>query len=221
MAQAMTPEQALQTIAAVRDYRERLTARAAGIVWLVWGLALSFQAFAALFVEFPGLGADVVEGDGAGGMMAGGVWLEAAAVLIMVAAGAALTNAVWRAHALETERPHAPWIPYVSALALAITFIALVTASNMLLDVGPDGIGFAPLALFAAAGAVAIAVLQRHRVPMLPGLLGALALLNLFVFGRFLPYPQDLDTQAWGAAVMALSAIVVYSAVGLWTMRKA
>ena len=55
----------------------------------------------------------------------------------------------------------------------------------------------------------------------LPGLLGALLLLNLFVFARFLAYPQDLDVQAWGAAIIALSPVVVYSLVGAWTMRKA
>lgn len=218
---AMTPEQALQTVASVRAYRERLTARAAGIVWMVWGLALSFQAFAALFAEFPALGADVVEGDGPGGMMAGGWALEIVAIVLMVFCGGGLTNAVWRAHALDAERQHAAWIPYAAGLGIAVLFVALLTASNRLADVGPDGIAFAPLALFAAVGAVAIAVLQRRRVPMLPGLLGSLLLLNLFVFGRFLAFPQDHDTQSWGAAIMALAAITVYSAVGMWTMRKA
>ena len=218
---AMTPEEALQTVAGVRRYREHLTSRAAGIVWLVWGLALTFQAFVALFVEFPGRGADVVEGDGPGGMMANGWALEVLAIVLMIGSGAALTNAVWRAHALETERIHAPWIPYGAAVLLAAIFIAVPNLSNRFLDLGQTGIGFAPLALFAAAGAALIAVLQRHRVRMLPGLLGGLLLLNLFIFGRFLPFAQAHDTQAWGAAVMALSPLVVYGLVGLWTMRKA
>lgn len=220
---AMTPEEALQTVAQVRRYREHLTARAAGIVWMVWGLALSFHAFAALFVEAPGQGADVVEGGP--GLMANSWALELLVLLLMVGSAATLTNAIWRAHALELERTHAPWIPYAAALLVVLSIVALTFLSNQPEVWGKvrtvQGIGFAPLALLAAAGALAIAILQRRRVPMLPGLLGALLLLNLFVFGRFIAFPQDHDTQSWGAAVMALSSLVVYSAVGLWTMRKA
>lgn len=215
----MTPEQALQTISSVRDYRESLTARAAGIVWMVWGLALSFHAFAVLFVEFPGQGADVTQ-DGTG-IMANGWALELTALVVMVASAAALTNAVWRGHALQAERTHAAWIPYIAGLVVVLVMGSMTTLSNMMGEFGPLGINFAPLALLAAAGAVAIAVLQRRRVPMLPGLAGALVLLNLFVFGRFIAFGQDHDIQSWGAAIMALSAIVVYSVVGMWTMRKA
>ncbi|HUR26367.1 MAG TPA: hypothetical protein VM327_10185 [Candidatus Thermoplasmatota archaeon] len=219
----MTPEEALQTIASVRGYRERLTARAAGLVWMVWGLALSFHAFAALFVEFPGFGADVVEGDG---VMPGGWVLELIDIGVTIACAGILTNAIWRAHALETERTHAPWIPFAAGAGVILLMIALTLLSNQASttvghQLGPLGIAFAPLALLAAAGAVAIAVLQRRRVPMWPGMLGALVLLNLFVFGRFISYPQDVDTQSWGAAMMALSSIVVYFAVGTWTMRRA
>lgn len=218
-ATAMTPEEALQTIASVRAYRERLTARAAGLVWIVWGLALSFQAFAGLFVEMPGYGADVVDGEG---VMAGGWILELAVLLLAVGCGGFLTNAIWRAHALETDRPHPGWLPFVAGIGVILVMVSLTVLSNQVdRQLGPQGIGFSPLALLAAAGAVAIAVLQRRRVRMLPGLLGALVLLNLFIFARFLAYPQDFDTQAWGAAVMALSALVVYFAVGAWTMRKA
>jgi hypothetical protein len=220
---AMTPEEALQTVAGVRSYRERLTSRAAGIVWMVWGLALSFSAFAGLFVEYPGLGGDVVEGGP--GLMANAWLLEAIVLLVMVAVAATLTTAVWRAHALEAERSHAAWIPYVAGLLVVVAVVALTVLSNQPEIWGDrrtnQGIAFAPLALLASAGAAAIAVLQRHRVAILPGLVGSLLLLNLFVFGRFLSFPQDHDTQSWGAAIMALSAIVVYSAVGLWTMRKA
>lgn len=220
---AMTPEEALQTVAGVRQYRERLTARAAGIVWMVWGLALTFYSFLALFVEAPGQGTDVFEGKG---IMANGWILELVGLLLMVTWAGFVTNAVWQSHALEAERPHAAWIPFAAGVVVVVLIGALNTLSNQLVtaqghQVGPLGIAFAPLALLAAAGAVTIAVLQRRRVRMLPGLLGALALLNLFVWGRFLTFDQDFDTQSWGAAVMALSSLVVYSAVGAWTMRKA
>lgn len=220
---AMTPEEALQTVASVRGYRERLTGQAAGIVWLVWGMALTFHAFLVLFVESPGQGADVVTGTGT---LAKGWALELLGLVLMVGWAGFVTNAVWRSHALEAERPHAPWIPFAAGLAVVLVVGAINTLSNQLAtdagqQFGPLGIGFAPLAFLAAAGAVAIALLQRRRVRMLPGLLGALLLLNLFVWGRFLSFAQDFDTQSWGSAVMALSALVVYGAVGAWTMRKA
>lgn len=220
---AMTPEEALQTVAAVRGYRERLTGRAAGIVWMVWGLALTFYSFLVLYVEAPGQGTGATEG---GAIMANGWILELVGLLVMVAWAGLVTNAIWRSHALDAERPHAPWIPYAAGLLVVFVIGAANTLSNQLAteegqQFGPLGIAFAPLALLAAAGAVAIAALQRRRVRMLPGLLGALVLLNLFVWGRFIAFPQDFDTQSWGSAVMALSALVVYSAVGAWTMRKA
>lgn len=215
----MTPQEALQTIASVRGYRERLTARAAGLVWIVWGFALSFQAFAGLFVEMPGYGADVIAGQG---VMAGGWILELVVLVLAVGCAGFLTNAIWRAHALETDRPHPGWVPFVAGAGVILLMVSLTVLSNQTdQQLGPRGIGFSPLALLAAAGAVAIAILQRRRVRMLPGLLGALVLLNLFVFGRFVAYPQDFDTQSWGAAVMALSALVVYFLVGAWTMRRA
>ena len=216
---AMTAEEALQTVANVRTYREHLTARAAGIVWMVWGLALSFHAFAALFVESPGLGGDVV--DGGPGLMANAWAMELAILVVMVAVAGALTNAVWRGLALEAERDHPAWVPYVAGLLVVLSLGAVVFLTNAAGRFGPDGIAFAPLALLASVGAIAIATLQRRRVPVIPGLLGALVLANLFAFGRFLAFDQGHDTQSWGAGVMALSAVVVYSAVGLWTMRKA
>src|SRR5919108_608055 len=88
---AMSPQQALSTIANLRTYRETLTRRAAGIVWMVWGLALSFHAFAVVFVEFPGLGNDVAEGGA--GLVANSWALESAALVVMLAVGGALTNA--------------------------------------------------------------------------------------------------------------------------------
>jgi hypothetical protein len=215
----MSPQQALSTIANLRTYRETLTRRAAGIVWMVWGLALSFHAFAVVFVEFPGLGNDVAEGGA--GLVANSWALESAALVVMLAVGGALTNAVWRAHALETERTHPSWMPYLASALVVLGMGALVFLSNQAGQFDPQGIAFAPLALLAAAGAVAVAMLQRRRVSAMPGLVGALVLLNLFVFGRFLAFGQDFDTQVWGAAVMALSAVVVYSIVGLWTMRQA
>lgn len=218
-APAMTPEEALQTVASVRTYRERLTARAAGIVWMVWGLALSFHAFAALFVEYLGLGADVVEGGP--GLMRHAWLLELIILVVTVAVASALTNAVWRGLALEAERSHPAWVPYVAALLVILSLGAVVFLTNAAGQFGPSGIAFAPLALLAAVGAATIAVLQRHRVPVRAAAIGAVVLANVFVFGRFLSFDQGHDTQAWGAAVMALSAVVVYSAVGLWTMRKA
>lgn len=220
--QAMTPEEALQAVASVRGYRERLTARAAGIVWMVWGLALAFHGFAALFVEFPALGADVVDGNG---LMPGAKWMLLLAIAFTVYAGGMLTNAVWHAHALETDRTTPAWVAFAASGAVIAVLAGIVVGSNVLADslgqLGQRGIAFSPLALLAAGGAATIAILQRRRVAMLPGLLGALVLLNLFVFGRFLAFPQDSGTQAWGAAVMALSPILVYFTVASWTVRKA
>lgn len=213
-ATSMTPTEAIATLGSVRAYREHLTGRAAGIVWMVWGATLTLLAFQALFAEFGAWNRDVPP-------PALHWLLELAGTAIGVAFAGLATNAVWRAHALEAERMHARWIPFAAGAAVILGAAAIVIASNSIGFDGPRGLAFAPILLVAAAGAATIALLQRRRVRSTPGLATAGLLLALAVVTRFVPMPQDRDTQFWGAAILAWLPLIAYAAVGWWTARKA
>lgn len=206
---AMTPQDALTTLASLKGYRERLTAQAAGIVWMVWGLVVAIVGFVTFYAR-----GHVVEGtkEVAYGTMA-----------LTVAVGALLSNAVWRAHALETERPQPWWIPYLAGgLALAG-----VVAAEELLDallgevlrtrVGLTPLGFAPLNLAGAAGAFTIALLQRRRVRASPGITIGCILLAVYLIAKFGTWSQAPDTVFFASFGWAALCLVSYVSVGLWT----
>ncbi|MEA3203793.1 MAG: hypothetical protein QOI63_1472 [Thermoplasmata archaeon] len=204
---SMTPQQALASLAAVQGYRERLTAQAAGIVWMVWGLVVLAIGLATFY------GSDHAREE-----------VKPVAFALMgavVAAGALLTNAVWRAHALEAEA-HAPWVPYAAGLGTLAAVVGAVELVDWLLSevlrsaMGRTPLGFAPLNLLAAAGALAIALLQRRRVAPAPGLAAAAALFVVYLVAKLGPWGSDYHAYFANSAWAGL-ALLAYFAVGLRT----
>ncbi len=86
----MTPEQAIAVLGETRQYRETLTARAVGIIWLVWGAMLALLTTADMALYF---GAELADISFPNGLMF-------AFTALFVGLGGAITNLVWRAHAL-------------------------------------------------------------------------------------------------------------------------
>lgn len=88
---AMTPTQAAAVLRDVGDIEERLTARANGITSMVWGITA-----AAIFLAY-GTADPYLEDVGI-------PWLYSLLWAPLVAAGVALTGAVWNAHAITLRR---------------------------------------------------------------------------------------------------------------------
>lgn len=207
---AMTPQQALDTIASLRDYRERLTARAAGIVWMVWALTLGFAVMGQLAFEFAA--PDVRDG----------AWFPAAVgVMVAVALGALAlgglaTNAVWRAHAVEGEGLPPRWMAFAAGTVFVLAFIGLSAILRALLYQQTGlGFNFAPLLLLGSLGCATMAFLLRARLPPRPGLVAAAALFAGFVAAYLVPVPWDASLQMGGAVLFALLDVAAFAAVGL------
>lgn len=213
---SFTPIQALDALASLAGYRERLTSQAAGIVWMIWGLVITPLPifFAAAFQH----------------NLNGGTFMAELAVAVALCAGAGglATNAVWRAHALEQSARPARWIAYASSAGVLVAAFVLAMATDLipighlvLGDAYPiTGLSFAGLGLLGSAGAATISLLQRTRVSPGPGLACAFALLALTLMGRYGIFAQDDATQATAALVYAAFTLIGFFAVGVWTMRR-
>ncbi len=210
----LTPAGALEAIGSIRLYRERLTPQAAGTVWLVWGLALAAVGT---------LGGDLsaIAYVGLLGMIQVlGPWL---ADLALLGAAVVTTNAIWRSHALERGTEHPAWIAWVVATVVAVGVLGLGVAAGIvyLALFGGQIMDFRVLALpLATAAAVALAVMQRTRVPAGPGLLaGALLFIAQFVLpavALVTSYQAYTMVMAWDR----LWVILAFGAVGLWHLRR-
>lgn len=219
---AMTPDQALRTVATVRGYRERLTGRAAGVVWMVWGFALALLASSDMLA---------LSADEPSGTEGWSVRLDGAAVSTMVVALGALlggilaTNAVWRAHALERGERHRAWVTWLAVAALvavggAVGFSIVEVLSR---GVQADDADLQYVIIMPLVGAIAAAiltVLQRRRVQPWPGIVAAVALLAL----QF-AVPLVIDMADEGDLVVAIQAsvfgiLLAFVATGLWYHRR-
>lgn len=221
---AMTPEEALQTVASVRGYREQLTARAAGNVWMVWGLVLAILAVSDLVGLHEMEAADESVEEGWSFAFPG--WAPLVAMALALAGGAVATNAIWKANALEAGGRHRSWVAWVGILGLLVIVAAIgVTTVEIMGRVvdpttAPDDTYILLSPTLAAVAAGAIALLQRKRVAAWPGLgaaaalLGAQALIPLLVSG-------SLQDKIFSGAFWSMTCtIAVFFAVGLWHSRK-
>ncbi len=219
--ETMTPVEAIATLGSVRGYRQALTHRAAGIVWMVWGLTL---AGLAVSINVPDMGAAVQSPDERIRMVEG-AFIGLAFWAVVLVAGAISTNAVWRAHAIEREESHKSWVAYLVAFGLvALMLVASVLIMQLLSDSGlaPNQdtiIVVGPI--LGALGALALAVLLRGRVPFWPGLLVALALVIVQVVLPLLVPSGSLELKAhYGHRIGAMAILASYLGVGLWFFRR-
>lgn len=218
MAQAMptmTREEALQTVASVRGYRERLTSQAAGIVWMVWGVTLGFLLMTSLVYDF------------ADGQVREGAWWPAAVGigvagnLLGLALGGLLTNAVWKAHALQGEGLPPRWLAFAAAIVFVLSFMGLsALLKAALYSTVRLGFNYAPLLLFGGLACATMAFLLRGRIAPRAGLVAAGALLAAFVVAYAVPLAWDAGMQMAGAVLFCLLDVVGFVATGLWYYKR-
>jgi hypothetical protein len=217
---AMTPAEATAAIRDVRDYRQGLTGRAAGIVWMVWGFALAILASADM-VGLVTINVPAVEGTHL-------YWPGLVPILMPIlalAAGALVTNAVWKAHALERGDRHRSWVAWVAIPGLLLTG-ALIGYFSIQLSVllTPKGAHESTyimiMPLVAAVAAAVIAVLQRRRVGVLPGLVGVALLVALEFLLPVLTHGTLEQRILQGIQTSMLGIFTVFIATGFWYYKR-
>ena len=213
---AMTPNEALQTIASIRAYRERLTPRAAGLVWIVWGFALALDLVLSIAFNFVD-DAKLVGYDPTARLVA-----LVAGGLFCIGGAAGATNAIWRSHSIGAERPFPAWVPFVAILGFTVGINALLLGLQWLNGFRPfPGLDYAPMLLIAAGGAATLAFLQRRRVTLGPGLGAALSLFGFFLMATFLPIgAPSQGVEHIGALLFALAPLPIYGIVGFAHLRQ-
>lgn len=215
---AMTPEDATAAIRDVREYRQNLTGRAAGLVWMIWGFALALFAAADMASLLPAPDT-AVEG-----------WSTLPVPLALMAlpfvaliAGAVATNTVWKSHALETGTKHRAWIAWLGVVGLLVAMVlaAFVTLGLMLIVPPTSSATFVWLMPTAGAiGAVMISLLQVRRVKPWAGLAAA-AFLLVLQFGLPPLLTGGLDDKIATAVATGMLAILVsFVTVGLVHYRR-
>lgn len=213
---AMTPEQAAATIADVQDYRQGFTARAAGTIWMVWGLVLGALAIG-----------DVANWAGDGGQegnLTDGLYVGY--VLFVLAGGILVNHAVWKSQALVTGEGSRFWL--VSGLAVLLIGTGAVLANLGLTQLFeatlPDEEGTfyrSGFGIMATTVAATITFLQRKRVTWIPGALAAAAfLLFQSIFPLLIGSSEAMSTMVRASFLSGIVAVAVCAAVGLYLFRR-
>lgn len=219
---AMTPEQALATVASVRNYRERLTGRAAGLVWMVWGFALALLASTDMLALTEGT-MTTTEGWGARGDSAALATTVVAVSCLL--AGALVTNAVWKAHALERGEHHRSWVTWagVAGLVIAGMLAGLAIIEVLSRRAAEDAADWNYVIIMPLVGAMAaglIALLQRRRVSAWPGTCVAVLLLAIQFI---LPLSNDIAREQELVVNIQLSTfaiLITFLATGFWYYKR-
>lgn len=216
----MTPAEAAATIRDVRDYRQGLTGRAAGTIWMIWGLALAVVATAEMGIIH------LLDTSNAGegfGVVRGAVGPALVGITAFVAAIVA-SNAVWRSHAIAHDERHRPWVAWATAAGIVAVFeiVGLTLLFALSANVGPDDPAFTYVFIspfFSAGVAAALTFLLRRRVRVLPGILASVALEA--VVGVALLLNGALEEKVTLAASLhAIVALLALGGAGLWHFRR-
>lgn len=211
----MSPAEALETLATVRGYREGLTARAAGIIWMVWGATLGFMLATNMVFEF----ADSTLR--ASAYWPGAITVGVAGLVAAVVVGGLLTNMIWRAHALGREGLPPPWVAFAAAVVFILAFIGLsFILKQVLYNTVRLGFNFAPLLLFGSLGCLTMAVLLKGRVRPTAGLAASGALFAAFLAAYFVPVAYDYGMQMLAALAFCLAIVAAFVTVGLIHARN-
>lgn len=198
---AMPADEAADLLAGIEDVEEEMTARTAGLTWLVWGLAIP-----GLFTSYAALQPVVAEGPFE--------WILSVLWIPWIVAGSLATNALWAVNAVTLDREPEGGGGWTS-LGFVVLFFALAGASWALTSV--LGVDLPLDALWiVAAGLLTVAigaVFRRRQAP--GGGLAAAGGLTIVAGGLAVgvvdPSPSALVNLA-GAALVGL----IYHAVGGW-----
>lgn len=211
----MTAEEAAAAIGEVRDYRQGLTARAAGTIWMVWGLvlgALAITDVAAWAAEEPGQGTTF--------------WFQLVFGWIVLAVGASTTAAIWKSQALVRGTAFRSILVFLAVLAvLAIAAVgAEIFFHWFAARLVPDEPGTyyrSGAGSVAALTALAITWFQRKRVARWPGLLVALVMIAIQVaYPYWVGATDDLEVIARASFLNGAIMLASFTAAGLVHFRR-
>lgn len=205
----MTAEQAATALADLEGYEQSLTARTAGLTWIVWGTAIP-----GLFATYNAAGHWVMD-------HAGPEWILGLLWIPWVAGASLATNWLWDLNAVRLEVEHdrrEGWLYSGGFTLMFFVLAALVSGALSLvgIDVGTNGWMVLTVGVFTLALA---GVYHRNRWPgvretMLAGLAIVLGGLPIALA------PASLAPDvAFGLASAGLVGLAYYGA-GVWLYRR-
>lgn len=118
----MEPSDALDALADLEGYEERLTAKAAGITWAIWGTAVPgiFLTYNAADPWIASVGLE---------------WLAALLWIPWIAGATLATNMVWSAHAITLDTEHSQTRGWLASVGYTLVFFVLA-GGVLLVDPG-------------------------------------------------------------------------------------
>ncbi len=204
---AMKPDDAIETLRSVREYREDLTSQAAGFIWMIWGFVLLGMGLASQTAFLSGRYANYHIG-----------WMDPLTTVLFPVAGGILTSVVYKMLAIQPKQP--AWkIWLIGGVAIAVLG-SLSLASNALFDFGPTAIMMAPLALLGAVLAVVLTILMREQAAMLPGFIASGVLFVAFLNVRFATFTEGPGADLLGNGALSLLNLVAFFVVGYIHTRR-
>ena len=225
-ATAMTFADAAATIAEVRGYRQGLTARAAGTVWMVWGLALAGIALIDVLVA-----PTIPDATEPGWNVQENAWAIVLVPGILLLGATVATNTIWKAHAREMQARHQAWVTWLAVLGVVAVMIGIGFLTVILAiaftdpSPAPGQPAFENTYVFvtpilSSGVAFVLSLLQRRRVPAWPGLVAGVLLLAWMAIAPFV-LEGGLSTKvALAGLVHCTLAMVALGGVGLLHFRR-
>ncbi len=158
----LSPEGALTALSELDRYEERLTARAGGITWMIWGTAVP-GIFTTYNTANPWIGSVGLD------------WLNALLWIPWIVGATLATNMLWKSQSVVLETHDAGPNGWLVSLAFAVTFGAILGGVYLLgPDLGPNGLMLLVTGLLTLVMAAAYRIAWEH--PAVPTTLAGLAI---------------------------------------------
>ncbi len=202
----MTPAEAMDALRRVEGYEESLTARAAGITGMLWGIVV-----AGIFMTYTAAGAPLSR--------AGDEWAFGLLWMPWVLVGVVATGHVWSAHAISLHRQASTGKGILISSLYTLGFLLILGGAFALFEYILDwGWNAQTVALLANAD-FAFIIGAIHRYHREPGGIPYMAAALLIGAGAFVLGALDLADAPTGFLAAAIAGSCWFGA-GLWTYRS-
>ncbi len=224
---AITAQQAAAVLGDLREARDTVSTRAAGLSLMVWALVVTSTAGSLVILNFVVLQEDSDWGSAVWGLFLAGNVL---AVALWASLGAVLQSAIWQAFGIRRAPGTSAWKGPLTAFGVAFLLVALNLPlqgiTRALQGIGADAtmaelhwnLGFAFALSIGGAIVVAVTLLMADRgFPKRPGIITGLSMIVLGHLTTFLWFP---DLGPAGALVAVAFVPTMFLGLGSYLFRQ-